>query len=413
MLHGLDIARETDAVRDAVQRFNLDPANVTDILAARAYVWGKNMAPAAYAGVPWNGPENERVAQGLMRYEQAHPGTLGRAYYGGADATARRDEVVKKAMAGEEPQAGPTQKPEDRSRLGLPPVTPQTQAQPIAATGGNAPDAKPQRAGPDPTTKPDGPQLLPQAPTEHKGYAFVTHNQEEADLVASLMAQGKSQHEIQSALDDLRSRAGSAGGAGKPGVIKLSSENNIAGIQPMPTTTDGKPVVNWKLYDSESGAVFADVDVNMEDPANPGPPDQDLTPRTAKLPSGEIVRLEAPFPFTNASLKKNIEIWEKYFGKPLEDLSGSLAWKNLENFQREYAKIRDEKKKSGEPVNSIEIGNEAIRRVSFGRARIDIGYGNLTVEFPEFQDVMIDGIMHKDIPTKIKASAKKPQRVGE
>lgn len=55
----------------------------------------------------------------------------------------------------------------------------------------------------DPTGKPDD-----GAPTIREGYAFVTRTQEERDLVTSMIAQGKSQIEIQTELDNLRARRG-------------------------------------------------------------------------------------------------------------------------------------------------------------------------------------------------------------
>lgn len=103
ILNGIDNHRERAAVEGAIDKFGLDRDNPDDVNAARAYVWGKTMAPMPgnYSEVPWSGPANERTAESIMRLEQAVPGTLGKAYQGDPDARARLDAAVDGALAGE------------------------------------------------------------------------------------------------------------------------------------------------------------------------------------------------------------------------------------------------------------------------------------------------------------------------
>ncbi len=100
ILQGLQSAAERSQVHSAIERFNLDPKNARDVLAARAYVWGRNMAPNAYWSVPYSGPVNERVATALLRLERLAPTTLGRATLGDTVARARIDAVVSAAVSG-------------------------------------------------------------------------------------------------------------------------------------------------------------------------------------------------------------------------------------------------------------------------------------------------------------------------
>ena len=75
LLHARQKLAERRQVEAAMARFRLSDRSVPDLLAARAYVWGRNMAPVLFWKAPYSGPVNERVAEGLMRFEQAQPGS--------------------------------------------------------------------------------------------------------------------------------------------------------------------------------------------------------------------------------------------------------------------------------------------------------------------------------------------------
>ncbi len=100
LLHEMDEARERGAVQEAIARFRLDASQATDVLAARAYVWTKWMAPFSFGQLPFNGPLNEEAAVAVMRYEQAHPGTAGLATRGNTAAIASIDVLVDDVVDG-------------------------------------------------------------------------------------------------------------------------------------------------------------------------------------------------------------------------------------------------------------------------------------------------------------------------
>lgn len=187
-------------------------------------------------------------------------------------------------------------------------------------------------------------------------------------------------------------------------VITLDSPARIEATPPQQVGNE----VKWKLFDSQSGAEFSDVDVDVSDPKNPGAPDQYLQPKNARLPNGEKAKLEAKFPFTDESLKKNQSVWEKYFNKELTHYSGSIGDENLGNFQAAYDDIRA--KNPG--MSPQEIGDQAIREVSFGKGRTRVGFGDLSVNMEGFQDVTIEmgpnkGRVVKNVPTTVSVWAGK------
>jgi hypothetical protein len=94
---------ERARVLGAISKFDLDPTNAADVLAASAYVWAKDIAPlpAQYPEVAWGGPQNESVAQSIMALELARPGTLALAV-DGFDKQSKRylDAAVEDGMKG-------------------------------------------------------------------------------------------------------------------------------------------------------------------------------------------------------------------------------------------------------------------------------------------------------------------------
>lgn len=110
LLNELHSAAERAQVLSAIGRFGLDPNAPADVVAARAYVWSKNILPYTWRYF-WSGPgsadEIERVARAVMRFERDNPGTLGTAVNANNGAAWRAlDAVVAEAMAGTAP-AGP------------------------------------------------------------------------------------------------------------------------------------------------------------------------------------------------------------------------------------------------------------------------------------------------------------------
>lgn len=105
LLREVQASGERRQVEDAMQRFNLNRADPVDILAARAYVWTRNMAPLTFFTFPASGEVNERAARMMMEHERGNPGTLGLASRGDPSAQAAVRAIIDAAMAG---QAIPT-----------------------------------------------------------------------------------------------------------------------------------------------------------------------------------------------------------------------------------------------------------------------------------------------------------------
>jgi len=160
----------------------------------------------------------------------------------------------------------------------------------------------------------------------------------------------------------------------------LVTEDNIRAFESHPHDKD-KGTVAWTLYDEVSGAPFCDVHVDAkgvgpEMTLNPQKPTMFDTPpgRTpAKAPKG--LKAEG-FSWTRASLQKAIALYKRTFGKDPPNLPGQVAWKNLENFQMEFAKIS----KAKPSLSGAEVANLAIREISFGKHRIALGYGDIKVQ---------------------------------
>ncbi|MBD8546019.1 AHH domain-containing protein [Sphingomonas sp. CFBP 8760] len=98
----IDAWAERSHIDAALRRHGLDRGSAADMLAAAAYVWASVRMPlnGRYWDVPFSGPANTRVAVAVMRYEQAHPGTVVLAM--------RSDETTLRALdavvAGQWPQ---------------------------------------------------------------------------------------------------------------------------------------------------------------------------------------------------------------------------------------------------------------------------------------------------------------------
>ncbi len=150
----------------------------------------------------------------------------------------------------------------------------------------------------------------------------------------------------------------------------------------------------WYLFEKSTGAIFASYVYATEFMG----PDMYLSPHQSYTLDGEMFNLISDgFSWTEESLKLNIEIYRKQFGKDPDNLNGSLAEKNLEYFQIEYLKIRFE----NPSMKTQEIADLAIKKISFGKHRISLGYGKLSVKIKSFDDVYIDGKKYEDLPVLV------------
>ena len=82
LLSALDQSKEKDAVLSAMAKFGLSPTRARDVLAGRAYVWAKTVAPWNFDGVPQSGDGLEAVSEAITLLELARPGTVYRALQG-------------------------------------------------------------------------------------------------------------------------------------------------------------------------------------------------------------------------------------------------------------------------------------------------------------------------------------------
>jgi hypothetical protein len=177
-----------------------------------------------------------------------------------------------------------------------------------------------------------------------------------------------------------------------------------------------EPVLNqkqtywtWQLFDAQSGAVFGRVSAPIKDPLS-----LYLFPRAAVRPNEGGVELRANFSFTVESLKVVQSTWERIFGRPLEDLGASLTEANLRNFQVEYDEIR----LANPGLSRQQIGDLAIERVSFGKGRKAIGFGELRVYMSKFGDVTIENGPYQgrhltDVPGRIYVRARRTPSSGD
>ena len=99
LLSALDRRRESDAVQSAITKFQLNPSQSADVLAARAYVWASEWAPWNFKDVPTSGPQLESVARSIMLVELARPGTLYLALHGDRLSSSYLDMAVQEGLS--------------------------------------------------------------------------------------------------------------------------------------------------------------------------------------------------------------------------------------------------------------------------------------------------------------------------
>jgi hypothetical protein len=129
--------------------------------------------------------------------------------------------------------------------------------------------AGPQANGgdPDPAAKPDAKPDQPAGPGELKeGFLFETRNREEADLVAVMHAQGKSQYEIQVALDNLRANRGgsTAPGSGIGGTTTAPPNSIDAAINAALNSADPERRLEGEVAKALKDAGFNVTDFNTK-----------------------------------------------------------------------------------------------------------------------------------------------------
>jgi hypothetical protein len=105
---------------------------------------------------------------------------------------------------------------------------------------------------------------------------------------------------------------------------------------------------------------------------------------------------------TDVALDRAIVAFKHRFGHEPDELSGHLAMKNKANFQVEYLKAIDR----GVPPQDAMIA--AVKAISFGRARVERGYSDITVE-AHGEDVITygDQPQRRKVPDNIDVKARR------
>jgi len=111
------------------------------------------------------------------------------------------------------------------------------------------------------------------------------------------------------------------------------------------------------------------------------------------------------FSITDEILEQSIDIYTEAHGKPPEYLNGSVEFSNLSNFQKEYSKI-----KTSSDASDSAAENEAIRKISFGKSRVKLGYDDISVDSKSFGNAEVDGEMLYNVPTKVDVKAGKKSK---
>jgi hypothetical protein len=160
-----------------------------------------------------------------------------------------------------------------------------------------------------------------------------------------------------------------------------------------------------QFLDDQTGASFGYAELEADQAGNPqGGPHLTIDPTNAQMPDGSPVRLTASgFSWTVESLRAVIDAFRRQFGRGPSDMGGLLAWKNLLNFQQEFAEIRAENPGLDEGV----VAERAARAISFGQHRIAIGYGDISVQYGNMGDVTTpDGQVLQNVPRWVEVQAR-------
>jgi len=112
---------------------------------------------------------------------------------------------------------------------------------------------------------------------------------------------------------------------------------------------------------------------------------------------------------TDEILSQSIDIYTDTYGKPPEFLNGSIIKSNLSNYQKEYSSI----KYSDPAISDEDASNEAIRKISFGRSRVELGYDDISVNNELFGDVIVDKKQLYNVPTKVFIKARRNKSPNE
>jgi hypothetical protein len=156
--------------------------------------------------------------------------------------------------------------------------------------------------------------------------------------------------------------------------------------------------IMWNLYDKQTEAVITRY---VKATPETGP-DMWLRPYNAEVEGVGEVKLKAEgFSWTKETLKLNLEAYKKAFQKPAPNLNGQLAESNMSNFQSEFVQVRSE----NPSFTPEQVANEAVANISFGKHRIEAGYGKFDVTIEDVDTVNINGVNERNVPVWVEIEA--------
>jgi hypothetical protein len=176
-------------------------------------------------------------------------------------------------------------------------------------------------------------------------------------------------------------------------IVKVSKVNLSATEKAVPRSWDVHlyaDVAGQKVY---WGAVNVPLG---EDPDLPPPkPEHSMFLDNKTELGGRPIKLQlTDGSFTEYALENSLALYEARYGK-LNELHGDLRLKNLANFQKEYALRRKQEMDKG-PAEQ-----EAIRAISFGKARVKIGFKDFEVQATGHKIINIADVGNSYVPTHV------------
>ena len=106
-----------------------------------------------------------------------------------------------------------------------------------------------------------------------------------------------------------------------------------------------------------------------------GSPTIVLNNREATDAGGTPLKLSVEGGLTQTVLEQTISAYQDAYGAPPPSLPGTLYDSNLKNFQTEFAQV----KQQFPDLSDTDAGTIALSQISYGSARINVGYGNLSI----------------------------------
>ena len=189
--------------------------------------------------------------------------------------------------------------------------------------------------------------------------------------------------------------AGKDGAGAAPEKGPLGSENNP---RPVPLTdfkvritTDNDPSNAITMLVDGEYVDFASIEIKNGSPVL-------VVGKNGQKNSGEHVVIDA-HGVTEAMLKAVISYYIETTGSSPIELPGSLAYDNLENFQKEFDKHRE----NNHNGTADDWAQAAIRDISFGKARQKLGYGVFEIEL--LGSINVGDL--KNVPKKINVIARR------